>query len=304
MNSMQQKKDEFQGYEDIDLIGLIKIIWSGKIKILIITCLAAFLSVMYSLSLPNIFKSEILLAPADSSMQGSGGFGNYGSLASLAGVSLGPQGADDVTIGLATLKSRAFITDFIERRDILVPLMALESWTEEKVEINTNLYDLEKRIWVDEKPGLQQAYSTFQNILSISDEEGSGLVKISITNESPVLAQQWVSWLVEDLNNSIRDGDVEEAKSSIAFLEKQMESTSLVDMRSILFSLIEQQTEIIMLASVRSDYLFKVIDPAIVQENKYSPNRALICILGTIFGGFLSVCFVFLMHFLQSRNDH
>ena len=81
-------------------------------------------------------------------------------------------------------------------------------------------------------------------------------------------------------------------KRSIAFLEKEMQSTTLVDMRSILFSLIEQQTEIIMLASVRSDYLFKVIDPAIVHENKSSPNRALICILGTIFGGFLSVIFI------------
>jgi LPS O-antigen subunit length determinant protein (WzzB/FepE family) len=298
---MQENKDEFQGYEDIDLIGLIKIVWSGKIKILTITCLAALFSVMYSLSLPNIFKSEILLAPADSSLQGTGGLGSYGGLASLAGVSLGPQGASDVTIGLATLKSRAFITDFIERRDILAPLMALESWTEEKVEINADVYDLEKKTWIDEKPSLQSAYGTFQSILSFYKED-TGLVKISISNQSPVLAQQWVSWLVEDLNNSIRDGEIKEAKRSIAFLEKQMQSTTLVDMRSVLFSLIEQQTEIIMLASVRSDYLFKVLDPAIVNEDKSSPNRFLICILGTLFGGFLSVLFVFLMHFLQSKK--
>ena len=299
---MQENKEEFQGYEDIDLIGLIKIIWSDKIKILTITCLAALLSVLYSLSLPNIFKSEILLAPADSSLQGTSGLGSYAGLASFAGVSLGSQGASDVTIGLATLESRAFITDFIERRDILAPLMALESWTEEKVEINADVYDLEKRTWIDEKPSLQSAYSTFQSILSIYKEEGTGLVKVSVSNQSPVLAQKWVSWLVEDLNNSIRDGEIKEAKKSIAFLEKQMQSTALVDMRSILFSLIEKQTEIIMLASVRSDYLFKVLDPAIVNEDKSSPNRALICILGTIFGGFLSVVFVLLMHYFQSKN--
>ncbi len=299
---MQENKVEFQVYEDIDLIGLIKILWSGKMKILTITCVAALLSVLYSLSLPNIFKSEILLAPADSSMQGTSGLGAYGSLASFAGVSIGPQGADDMTIGLATLKSRAFITDFIERRDILVPLMALESWTEEKVVINTDVYDLEGKAWIDEKPSSELAYNDFKNILLISKEEDSGLVKISVSNKSPVLAQQWVTWLVEDLNNSIRDSDIEEAKRSIAFLEKEMQSTTLVDMRSILFSLIEQQTEIIMLASVRSDYLFKVIDPAIVHENKSSPNRALICILGTIFGGFLSVIFILLMHFLQLKK--
>ncbi len=299
---MQENKAEFQSYEDIDLIRLFNIVWSGKLKILLITCIAALLSVIYSLSLPNIFKSEILLAPADSNMQGSVGLGSYAGLASLAGVSLGPQGAGDVTIGLATLESRSFITDFIERRDILVPLMALKSWTEEKVEINDDMFDSEKGTWIDEKPSLQSAYSTFKSILSINKEEGTGLVIVSVSNQSPILAQQWASWLVEDLNNSIRDGDVEEAKRAIDFLEKQMQSTTLVDMRSILFSLIEQQTEIIMLASVRPDYLFKVIDPAIVHENKFSPNRAFICILGTIFGGFLSVIFVILMHFLQSKK--
>ena len=109
-----------------------------------------------------------------------------------------------MTIGLATLESRSFITDFIERRDILVPLMALKSWNEKKVEIDDDVYDLEKGTWIAEKPTLQTAYSTFKTILSIKKEEGTGLVKVSVSNQSPVLAQKWVSWLVEDLNNSIR----------------------------------------------------------------------------------------------------
>ena len=63
------------------------------------------------------------------------------------------------------------------------------------------------------------------------------------------------------------------------------------------FELIQSQTETIMLAKVREEYLFKVIDPAIVPEQKYGPKRALICVLGTLLGGMLAVLLVLIRHY-------
>ena len=122
--AMLVEREEFQKYEDIDLIALFKVVWVGKWKIIFVTGIAAILSVFYALSLPNIYKSEVLLTTVGASSGGGGSFGGLGGLgglASLAGVSLGSKGVDDVTLGLATLKSRIFLTDFIARRDILVP---------------------------------------------------------------------------------------------------------------------------------------------------------------------------------------
>ena len=281
--AMRVEREEFQKYEDIDLIALFKVVWVGKWKIIFVTGIAAILSVFYALSLPNIYKSEVLLTTVGASSGGGGSFGGLGGLgglASLAGVSLGSKGVDDVTLGLATLKSRIFLTDFIARRDILVPLMALESWDDGKIEINDKAYDLAKKAWRIKKPGSQAAYSAFMGKFSSSKDKSSGLITLSITSQSPVLAQQWVTWLVEDLNGSIRDREVEEAKRAVAFLEEELKSTVAMDMRAMFFRLIQQQTETIMLANVKKDYLFRIVDPAIISEIKSSPGWLVICILG------------------------
>ena len=303
---MRLEKEEFQKYDDIDLIALFKVAWVAKGKIISLTCIAAILSIFYALSLPNIYKSEVLLTTVNDHSSGSASLGasGLGGLASLAGVSLGSSVTDDKTLGLATLNSRIFLTDYIDRRDILVPLMALKSWDDGKIIIDDEAYDIKNKAWRVEKPSMQDAYSAFKGKFSSLIDPVSGLITLSIQSESPELAQQWLSWLVEDLNDSIREREVNEAMRAVTFLEDQLKSTLSEDMRAMFFRLIQQQTETIMLANVRPDYLFRTIDPAIIQENKFSPNRALICILGTLFGGFLSVFLVFLMHFFQSKKNN
>jgi LPS O-antigen subunit length determinant protein (WzzB/FepE family) len=58
-----------------------------------------------------------------------------------------------------------------------------------------------------------------------------------------------------------------------------------------------------MLAKVRQEYAFKTIDPAVVPEEKSEPNRALICVLGTLLGGMLAVLWVLVAHYVIKRGD-
>ena len=55
---------------EIDLLQLITELWNKKALIIFLTTIAAIISVLYSLSLPNIYRSQALLAPADSQSQG------------------------------------------------------------------------------------------------------------------------------------------------------------------------------------------------------------------------------------------
>ena len=56
-----------------------------------------------------------------------------------------------------------------------------------------------------------------------------------------------------------------------------------------------------MLANVSNDYVFDVIDPPISPELKFKPSRALICVLGTLLGGMLSMVVVLIRHY--GRQD-
>ena len=53
--------------DEIDLLELFQVLWSGKWLISTITGFAAGLSVVVALSLPNIYTGSALLAPASDS---------------------------------------------------------------------------------------------------------------------------------------------------------------------------------------------------------------------------------------------
>jgi uncharacterized protein involved in exopolysaccharide biosynthesis len=298
--------------DEIDLKELFMVLWSGKWLISAITGAAAVISVLVALSLPNIYTASALLAPAESSGGGlSGLMKQYGGLASLAGVSLpGGEEGSRAQLGMQLMKSRSFIGDFVERHDILPELMAVESWNPGSGDLvfDSEAYDAASKTWIRDveppklqAPSTQEAHKAFLELLGVSQDKQTGYVTISIEHHSPAVAAQWVNWLVEDINAVVKAQDVDEATKSIEYLTQQIANTSLADLQTMFFELIQSQTETVMLAEVRPEYVFKTIDPAVVPEEKSKPSRALICVLGTLLGGMLSVVIVLIRHYAQSE---
>ncbi|GAB58352.1 Wzz/FepE/Etk N-terminal domain-containing protein [Rheinheimera nanhaiensis] len=297
--------------DEIDLRELFAAIWQGKWLIIAVTAIFAVASVFYALSLPNIYKSEALLAPA-AEQKGAGLSGQLGGLAALAGVSLGSgAGVDKTALAIEVVKSRDFLSRFIQQRIQLQDLMAVKSWdlTTNSLKYDLDVYNPESQQWLREvkppkqaQPSLQEAYKALSEILSVSQDKTTGMVKLSIEHQSPYIAQSWVQMLIADLNLEMKTRDIEEAEKSIAYLQQQISQTNIADLRTALYSLIEEQTKTLMLANVRDEYALKVIDSAIVPEEKARPARAVLVIVCTFLGGFIAIFAVILRHyFRQSR---
>ena len=101
---------------------------------------------------------------------------------------------------------------------------------------------------------------------------GNMLITFSINWTDPKQSADWANAMITRVNDHIRQQAIEEAEKSIYFLEEQLQSTSLLNAQSVLHSLVEDQTKNIMLANVRDEYAFKIIDPAVVPEKPYKPN--------------------------------
>lgn len=300
--------------DEVDLKELMAVLWSGKWLISAVTGVSAVISVVVALSLPNIYTATALLAPVESSGGGlSGLMKQYSGLASLAGVSIpGGEEGSRAQLGIQLMNSRSFIGDFVERRDILPKLMAVESWTPgtDELSFDRTLYDVATETWVRDvqpptspKPSIQEAYKVFLGILSVSQDKLTGYVTVSIDHQSPTVAAQWVDWMVEDINAVVKAQDVDEAIKSIEYLTQQVANTSLTELQAVFFELIQSQTETVMLAEVRPEYVFKTIDPAVAPETKSKPSRALICILGTFLGGLLSFVMVLIRFYARSETS-
>jgi uncharacterized protein involved in exopolysaccharide biosynthesis len=300
--------------DEIDLRELWDTLWQGKVSIIAITSVFAIASVIIALMLPNIYRSEALLAPAEESQGGglSALAGQFGGLASIAGINLSDGATDPTVVAIETLKSRRFVKTFIDKHKLLVPLMASDGWNESDntLQIDAGIYNSNTQEWVRDvspplqaKPSDMEAYKVFmEEVLSVSQDKKSSLVRIGVEFYSPTLAKQWVDWLVTDINDYMRAKDLNSANRTIDYLTKQLNSTSIADMQTIFYELIEEQTKTIMLANVRQDYVLQVIDPAVVPEEAKMPNRGLIIILLTLLGC-LSASICSLAHFYINTKE-
>jgi uncharacterized protein involved in exopolysaccharide biosynthesis len=291
----------YRADNEIDLRELFGIVWAEKWLIVSITALAAVGSVIAALTMTDIYRAEAVLAAADSE-QGNSMMSQLGGAAALLGVNVGSGGSDNIDTAIATLRSYQFISRFIEQNDLLVPLFAAK-WDKQtqRAVIDGTIYNPETREWQggEGEPSLMEAFRALSGVLTISGPDlNTGIIRVTIAWHNPQEAASWVNQLVRDLNQEIRSRDVREANNAIAYLQQQLESTQLVDMQRVFYQLIESQTRITMLADVREEYVFRVIDPAVVPDQKSEPRRSLICILGTIAGGVFSLIIVFLRRFV------
>lgn len=297
--------------DEIDLVELFRVLWRGKKVILAITSLCAAAAVIYALMLPNMYRPEALIVPT--SGEDGGGLksmlsGQLGGLASLAGVNIS-GGSNDAEKALAILESRKFLEKFIEKHEILVPLMATR-WDPMAREliINKDIYNESSQRWVRDVPDGRspiptawEAVNKFRNYLAVSQDKKTNLVRVAFEWYDPAQATKWVNFLIEDLNSDLRRNDRNEAHRAIAYLKKQLGETHLVDMQQVFYQLIESQMKTVMLTDARPDYAFQVIDPAVVPENKTKPKRSIICVLSLILGAFVGMGVVLVKEFISAK---
>ncbi len=279
---------------EIDLIKIFSLLWKNKGVIFVITLICSGASVLYAFSLPDIYTAEATIMPVDSSGKSTGGgLGSLGGLASLAGVSAHHKGGYK-TANLAVMKSRLFIMNFIKDNNIL-PTLFPQKW------------DNKKKTWVlksgNKKPTLQAGYKKFSNeLLSINEDKITGLVRVKVQWTDPELASIWANNIIKEINQFLKKKAIEESRQSIIYLKEQVKITREVGIQELLYKLIEKELRTTTLASVRHDYAFKVIDPALVPERKSKPRRLLICIYGALFGIMISFVLVFTMRRMLNFN--
>ena len=310
-NVLSQPQEQYD--DEIDLRELFGVLWAGKIKIIAITAVFAIASVIYALSVPNQYKATALLAPAQSDGGGlSGALGQLGGLASLAGVSLGGGEGGEAQIAQEIMKSWSYIESFIDDNNIAVEVYAAEGWNKlsNELVIDDDLYDTAQKSWLIEdddtgenrSPTSWELFEVFQEKLSVSEDKKSGLVSVSIEYYSPQIAKQWVDMYVEAVNRFMQQRQVDKVTKNITYLQEQIEKTSIAEMQEVFYTIIEEQTKNKMLAEASPEYVFVAVSPSMVPEQKSQPKRALICILGTLLGGMLSVLLVLIMHYAKKTD--
>lgn len=280
--------------DDINLLNLWRVLVRYKLMIIVITLLATAAAVTVALMTTPTYRAEVLLAPVSDDEQGamSAISNQFGGLASFAGINL-DSGASSTDQALATLTSRRFINDFIAEKK-LMPLLFADRW------------DATSKTWKvkssADEPTMGIAYEEFKNILSVSSDKKSGLVTLAVEWRDPWQAAAWANELVLRINNHEKQLAIKETEQSLAYLKEQLPKTSVMEVQQAIYRLIETQTKKVMLANVRDQFAFKVIDPAVVPEKRAKPNRKLIVGMGVMLGLVGGILLAFLVSAIRRQS--
>jgi uncharacterized protein involved in exopolysaccharide biosynthesis len=303
--------------EDLSLYGLFSLFLKNWLTLCISGFSLAIIALVWSLFQPNIYTAKTLLMPVEEDASKLDGMaGNLGGLASLAGLSLGDKGNTNSKLAIELLKSRDFITKFIDKYDLIVPIMAAKSWDlpSNKLVIDEKIYDQKNSKWIRNAiaprkptPSLLETYDKFMSILDVEQEPKTKFITVSIEYYSPHIAAEWTRNLVNMLNEEIRKIDKQEADDSINYLKRLANESNISDLRKVFTKLMEEQLKSKMLAEIRKDYVFKIVDPAVAPELKSAPKRAIIVVIAGFLGGIIGIIIVLFrsgrQSYLISKNS-
>ncbi len=283
--------------DEIDLLELWRTLLKYKRLILLVTFGVAIVAAGVSLLMPNIYRAEVLLAPANTDDAKGGGLsaalGGLGGLASMAGISVGGGGSTEQN--LAVLKSRDFLWKFVQEKK-LMPILFEDKWDEQQKKW--------KETDPKKQPGQLDAHRLLINgILSVDRDKKTDLVTVSVELKDAALAAEVANSLVEQLNLYLAQQSITRSESNLQYLNEELMRTQIEEMRKILFDLIATEQKKVMLANTQKDFAFKVLDKAVEPDKKIKPKRSLIVILSALVAAFLTIIYIFFKEGIAKRRD-
>jgi len=309
---------ELAAEDEINLLDLFIVLLKHKVMICSVVLLAGIMAVVISMQMPNIYRSEITIAPTTQEKTG-GGLAALGGFAAMVASDMGIGATGSLDQFEVVLKSRE-LTNNIVRKYSLMPIIFAKSWDTVnkrwKVGKPSALQNLIQSLpgmlggRPDKKPAgkdpftLEDAYPVMQGLLKITPNKKQNVMQLSVEHKDPLLAQAILNYYVVGLSEFLRLQTLTDAAAQQVQLNLQLAKTMDPMLRNRLYEVIAKQIEKETLAKVQKYYSFNIIDPAFVPEKKFKPKRAQICLLSVVVAFFIAIFLAFFLEYLHNMKNN
>jgi uncharacterized protein involved in exopolysaccharide biosynthesis len=261
------------------LIVAIGVLWRYRYLVMAVTFVAGLIAVFLALTATEIYRAEVMIIQVrDQRMTGSAAplLNQLSGLATLAGVTLPGAARTEQAQGL--LQSRRLAEEFINRYNLLPVL-----WED---------------VDPDEPQSMWLAVTQFRDgIIDIAEDARRGTTTVYVEWKDPEIAARWANDYVALCNEVMRARALEETTRNIKYLNEQIAATTVVELQQVMYDLVKNETQTLMLANARDEYAFSVIDPAVAPEERISPRRRVMVMIGLVLGGVAGAIIAFGLHF-------
>jgi uncharacterized protein involved in exopolysaccharide biosynthesis len=264
--------------DEVNVISLLQVAWRYKLLIAAFGLGAALIGVYIALTTRPVYRAEVVVTEvANESVGGASSIASrLGGLAGLAGLNLASGPSREAQ---AVLNSRHLAQEFIRRYKLVGEILGNSP-----------------------KQSLWLAVDRFrQRAVSVTESKEKGTIVVAVQWRDPEQAAKWANDYVALANELLRTRALDDSSRNIRYLKEQIPKTDVLEVQRAMYSLVETETKVNMLANTRTEYAFTVVDPAVTPEERIWPRRTLIVLSAGAFGGLLGLLFA-LVHNMWQRH--
>lgn len=284
-----------------NLLGLLTSRWK---LLLCATLLGGVIGAVYSLTRKPVFESDALLAPVRAGGEldlGGGALGGLvGEFAGMAGLSGLASVGSSLNESVAVLDSRQFALQFMRGNGVLQYLFPklwdakeqrwIDSGSGQAPGIVARLKGLLEPVpdWVfasrQPGPSADDAVKRFDLIRVAQVDRRTNFIQLKVRGPTPEVAQRWATTMITQLNESMRNRTLDEARKAVDLLTQYISTEHEESIRAAAIALLEAQLRREVVAESRQEFAVQVLDPPSLPVERYYPRRAHMALLSAILG--------------------
>lgn len=285
-----------------DYYSFVKEIFQNKTLVLIVTLSFAVFSVFYSLSLPNIYKSESILTATETTQNNSQTGSSTLQMLGLSG--MGNTNISLIDKSLEIMKTPDFFREFYDDEVFLANLMAVDSVNLQTKKITyTQDFDSDDNLFRTKNFSFLEAHSTFLDKVTFEKNKLTNLYVLTVEHQSPIVAKIWSEKIIVKLSEYIKQKEIKKANDSLNYLQNKLVTTKISELKIKFSEMIKSHTQIVMLAEISDNFLFEIIQAPYEPIFKDRPARSIICIFITLIGFLFSIVLVLLKSYYQRNKN-
>jgi uncharacterized protein involved in exopolysaccharide biosynthesis len=308
--------------DEISLLEYWQVIWKHRKTILRLAIAIPVITAVVSLFMTNIYQSRAIIAPITTKEGGAGGFSallaqQFGGLPGV--LTPGAASASEI---VNLLNSNVLREKIITRHNLL-PILFPDEWDAEKGRWKSEGgwgISLDPRAWMSalarmisppppgiakKVPGVPDVWDGLRkldDLVSVKNNIKDNSITVTAEFPDPEMSAKLVDFFLTSLTDHMSAEARRVADVNRKYLEAQLATTADPFIRQKIYNLIAQQIETSMMAEVKENFAFKVIDPPKAPDRKVKPKRAVMVIVSFVLALFLGVFAAFGLDYLEKQN--
>jgi len=263
------------------------VLLSKNRTLILSTAFTFFLSAfVYLMLLPDTYIASVKVVPSKVVSEHNSNFSSIMSATDIMGISLPASGSSALySQYIAKLQTNSFLGNYIKNNNL-------------KKFLFPNDWSFESNKWINNEPSDVLASKVLLDMLSFKKNrmDEAKVLTIGIEWENPNdmdIVAETLNGIVANINRIAKSNNILQSNKNIDFLKKELNNTSILNIKNLIHGLIEKEMSTKTLANTKDDYIFTIIDKAITPIKPKNKNFVFILFIsllsGLVFGLFLSL---------------